>query len=271
MNDIYNSIRFTPSEMRAALVVAHPGHELMVHGWLEMVRPRVFVLTDGSGHSKQSRLSSTTKILSQACAERGSIYGRLTDSAAYSAILNNEFEQFTDFAGELSAAFVNERIDFVAGDALEGYNPMHDVCRLVINAAVTIARRARGQAIANFEFSLIGQPDASERPLNGNEVWLQLDETSLARKISVARGYAELAGEVSNALGVRAVAAFGVEHLRPVDPQAGLDRCDERPPFYEQYGEKQVAAGHYTRVLRYREHIAPLADSLRSYAEKNGR
>src|SRR5262245_47381226 len=26
-----------------ALVIAHPGHELRVHGWLEQVRPRVFI------------------------------------------------------------------------------------------------------------------------------------------------------------------------------------------------------------------------------------
>lgn len=37
----------TISSGRAALVVAHPGHELRVYGWLEQARPRVFVLTDG--------------------------------------------------------------------------------------------------------------------------------------------------------------------------------------------------------------------------------
>ena len=38
------------SEQRAVLVVAHPGHELRVHGWLELARPTVCILTDGSGH-----------------------------------------------------------------------------------------------------------------------------------------------------------------------------------------------------------------------------
>jgi carbonic anhydrase/acetyltransferase-like protein (isoleucine patch superfamily) len=31
---------------KAAPVVAHPGHELCVYGWLEQARPLVFVLTD---------------------------------------------------------------------------------------------------------------------------------------------------------------------------------------------------------------------------------
>ena len=38
------------ADHRAALVVAHPGHELRVHGWLEVARPVVCVSTDGSGH-----------------------------------------------------------------------------------------------------------------------------------------------------------------------------------------------------------------------------
>ncbi len=265
MNDNYR---------RAALVVAHPGHELMVHGWLEVARPRVFVLTDGSGRSNQSRLDSTTKILRRAGAQPGSLYGHLTDAAAYAAILNHEFEVFIDFAGELSAAFVSEQIDFVAGDALEGYNPMHDVCRLLINAAVRVAFRAHGHRIANFEFSLVSQTDdASPEPPATNEIPLQLDEAALARKISVAQGYAELAGEVSSALGKASVDAFRVERLRPVEtewagsPASHARRGGEKQPFYEQYGEKQVAAGHYTRVLRYNEHIVPLAEALRSYSQ----
>jgi len=40
----------------------------------------------------------------------------------------------------------------------------------------------------------------------------------------------------------------------------------EAPPFYEIYGEKLVAAGRYLRAIRYREHLWPLAEALRSHA-----
>lgn len=265
LSDIHSSIRFAPPEARAALVIAHPGHELMIHRWLELARPRVFVLTDGSGHSKQSRLSSTTKILEHACARQGKIYGRLSDSAAYAAIMDHDFDLFIGFAKELSEAFVFERINFVAGDALEGYNPMHDVCRLVINAAVVLASRTGGHEIANFKFSLVGQPDTIPEQPPADEMWLRLDQASLTRKISTAQGYAELAGEVISMLGRTSVEAIGVERLQAVVPDdaAQADRFRLEPPFYEQYGEQQVAAGHYSRVLRYAEHIAPLAEALR--------
>jgi hypothetical protein len=51
---------------RPALIIAHPGHELRVHHWIEKTRPLVLVLTDGSGRTTQSRLASTTRILEQA-------------------------------------------------------------------------------------------------------------------------------------------------------------------------------------------------------------
>ena len=63
-----------PPGKRAVLVIGHPGHELRVFHWLEMLRPVVFVLTDGSGGSGYSRLPSTTRILDQVGASRGSFY-----------------------------------------------------------------------------------------------------------------------------------------------------------------------------------------------------
>src|SRR5206468_10486420 len=75
---------------RAALVIAHPGHELRVHAWVELAQPLAFVLTDGSGHTGQSRLASTSRLLDQTGASSGGIYGRLTDGVLYTAIHRSE-------------------------------------------------------------------------------------------------------------------------------------------------------------------------------------
>ena len=251
---------------RTALVIGHPGHELMVHGWLEATKPLVFILTDGSGRSNQSRLRSTTRILNQSGAKCGGIYGRLTDVGAYAAILGHRFDLFAGLARELCEAFAAERIDYVAGDAFEGYNPMHDVCRLVINAAVTSARRAKGHGLGNLEFSLISPSTISHDPPHVDGICGVLDDTAFAKKMEAANGYAELAGEVQATVDRTSVAALRVECLRPIGPHSGKFDCDE-PPFYESYGEQQVAAGHYREVLRYRDHIRPLAEALDRYAE----
>jgi hypothetical protein len=266
MDDSFGNYPFVSADTRTALVIGHPGHELLVYGWLEVTQPLVFVLTDGSGRTNKSRLASTTKILNQTGAKCGSIYGRLTDNAAYAAILNHEFDLFVGLARELCEAFAAERIDYVAGDAFEGYNPMHDVCRLVINAAVTIAPRLRGHRVGNLEFSLIGEPDTFHEPPHADGICHLLDDAAFARKMEAAKGYAELAGEVHATMKRTSTDALRAECLRPVDPGPSDYRCDH-PPFYEQYGEKQVAAGYYHQVLRYHEHMAPLAEALRRYVE----
>jgi hypothetical protein len=267
-----NSDRKLPEtpEIRAALIVAHPGHELLVHSWLERARPRVFVLTDGSGRSNQSRLNSTTKIINQAGATRGRIYGRLTDLSVYSAILNHDFALFTKLATELSEALVDDETDYVVGDAVEGYNPTHDVCRLVINAAIEVASRARGHRLANLDFLVIRQPSACRKTIHAGANCLRLDEDAFARKMAAARGYTELKAEVDAALSRTPVDAFRVECLHPVDSAGGSQRFLEEPPLYEHYGEKQVLAGYYAQVVRYREHIAPLAEALSRYSQRSG-
>src|SRR4029453_5346950 len=91
---------------RAALLVAHPGHELRLHGWMEQSRPVVFVLTDGSGRTHHSRLPPTTRVLERAGATRGAVYGRFTDAAVYQALLARDIAAFTDTAAEIAAALL---------------------------------------------------------------------------------------------------------------------------------------------------------------------
>jgi hypothetical protein len=240
----------------AALVVAHPGHELRVHGWLEAVRPYVFVLTDGSGACGRSRLSSTENVLQRAGARTGPIFGRLTDRAAYAAVLAHDASRFLGLAGELADFLVRQRITTVLGDAREGYNPVHDVTRSIIDAAVRMAV-ARGHAVRNFDFLVVGMDEA--RPV---DVRMALDAAALARKLEAARGFTELESEVTESLARWGPAAFGVECLRPVPMGACTAADRDPPPLYERFGEERVADGRYESVLRYDEHVLPLVRAL---------
>ena len=48
------------------------------------------------------------------------------------------------------------------------------------------------------------------------------------------------------------------------------DWTTNESPFYELYGEKLVAAGRYEKVIRYREHMLPLAEAIRATSGKRG-
>ncbi len=262
------------------LFIAHPGHELCVHAWLASTRPTVFVLTDGSGHGAQPRISSTTRLLRDAGAVPGSIYARFTDAELYALILEHDFDPLLRVTREFAEAIVAQRIAAVAGDAMEGYNPAHDVCRLIINSAVRIARRRSGRQIVNRDFLLVG-PHVATR--NGGGVSLQLDDAAFEQKLRAARAFPELQPELQALLSGELLAlqnypqpglrllldrntigseAYRVETLRQIDNGDCGTEFLEAPPFYESYGELRVADGYYSRVIRYREHLQPLAEAL---------
>jgi hypothetical protein len=209
----------------------------------------------------------------------------MSDADLYKAILSFNHRLFTNLVDRLAASLSDEGVECVAGDAEEGYNPAHDICRHVINAAVRLANRKRQKPIANYDFTLFGAPD---RCADEHSVWLNLDDAALARKLSAARNYPELQAEVEAALngnwneslrghsdlierartkiGVTNDNHFRVECLRPVNSYADSTfSFYGRTPFYEEYGEKQVKAGYYEQVLRYREHMLPLAAVLEAY------
>jgi hypothetical protein len=272
---------------RALLVVAHPGHELRVHGWLEKAHPDVWVITDGSGRTNRSRLDSTTRVLEATGAVPGPVYGQFSDADLYNAVVNFDHRCFTQLVDQLVAALTRDRIDLIAGDAQEGYNPAHDICRLVVNAAVRFVRNKSMNQIANYDFTLVGSPDNCSEE---HSLRLNLDDAAFARKLSSARNYPELQAEVESALhgvdhqnfrkhpelaqrvrsdfGITDVNHFRVECLRRVNSASTLATNGDAP-FYEVYGERQVKAGHYKHVLRYREHMLPLAEALDSHVERS--
>lgn len=309
---------FPSLSARAALVVAHPSHELRVHGWLEQAKPYVCVLTDGAGRSGEPRLPRTTAVVSSCGATQGAIYGRLSDLQVYAAILAGDAKLFEDLVEELAQVFMAEQIEYVVGDAAEGYSVTHDICRIMIGAAINLVEREHGRRIANFDFLAVGPPDECPDDLRDEAVWLRLDDEAFARKVKAALAYTpKLAADVEAALagapfrGVRRfsepqlagavdvqltgtmlaaiearpmlkeqlrdildgvpIDAFRVECLRPVGTDAGTDWTTNNPPFYELYGEKLVAAGRYQKVIRFQEHMLPLAQAIRAKVETKER
>ena len=244
----------------AALVVGHPGHELRIHHWVETAHPLTFVLTDGSGRGLPSRVPSTENVLRKAGAKSGAIFGRWTDAQAYEVLLSGNLAALTDLTLELANTLVANNIEAVVADAMEGFNPTHDLCRYVTNAAVLTADRISERKIANFDFVVVGHPKAAPKEIEDRCVRLQLDEAALTRKQIAAENYPELKEEIEAAISKFGLEIFATELLRPV--AADFPSGFNVPPFYETYGENRVNEGHYDRVIRYQEHFRPLMEAL---------
>jgi hypothetical protein len=248
-----------PCTDKIAVVVAHPGHELMVHHLIERYRPTYFCLTDGSGGGAKSRIPSTTRLLREVGGTPGGIYGGFSDREIYRLLLNQRVEVFTALADELAKNLMDRDIGCVAGDAMEGFNPGHDICRALIDGAVAIVQARTGRVLQNYEFAVHNDPAAIAAEAT---IRLKLDDAALERKIAAAMAYPEMQGEVRAALNRFGKQSFAVEYLRPATTSAMLDKFEIVPPRYELLGEIRVSEGRYDEIVRYREHLFPVFAAL---------
>ena len=255
-------------DSRAALVVAHPGHELLVHHWMETVRPLYYCLTDGSGKEGVGRLESTRRLLKSTGATQGPIYGRLTDNQVYQALLEGQSEIFTDLAKELTRSLLTHEVEVLSGDAPEGINPTHDLCRFLIDEAVKVVEQISGRQVRNYEFALESPPTDCHKELISEALWLHLDEEALDRKLQAAMNYTELRGETEEGLRLFGKQAFALECLRPSTTRMVMENFEREPPTYERIGQEGIERfgkkfGQYEQVITFQGHVKPVMQAIK--------
>jgi hypothetical protein len=288
-------------EGRSLLVMGHPGHELRLYGWVGLARPLVCILTDGSGSDGIPRLEKTLEILRTLGAEIGPLCGELSDRQIYEKILHREHDLFDILCERLVRLILAQNINVVVSDAIEGYNPVHDLCEILVRTAVAIANdynnanngnKDSHYPIQHYTILLMDDPRAGaglEEP--GNHAvpprmiahqTIELTPSQFRQKLETMRDYAASAGgilqqEVDDAFLNYGEHAFAREYLFAAaepgqEPERGFSQLK---PFYETYGEERVAAGHYQSVIRFREHVLPLVNRLQekvsTRAPGNGR
>lgn len=249
-----------------ALIAAHPGHELRIHRWVELNRPLITLLTDGSGSGPAGRLPSSRRLADRTGSRIGSVFGRWSDAGAYRLLFDHNLEAAGSAIHDIAQELVREDIHVVASDAVEGFNPTHDLCFVVAECAIRLAARQLGRPIRHLSYPLEGAPDPGNDPQQ--QLRIELDPVAWERKRRAAYDYTEIVAEVDRAFGSHSESAFRTEVLSHVvgcpDLEAlALALAD--PPLYEQHGEARVAAGTYREVLRFREHWLPFALSLRDW------
>lgn len=248
---------------KIALFVAHPGHELRVFHWLESVQPRVYVLTDGSGRAGASRLDYTSQVLSLAGAASGGLYGRYTDRQVYDLLLRQDYQPLIGCVHELADDLVRHEIEEVVGDATEGFNPSHDICRLMIGAAIARASLRLQRPLITRSFPLHAAPSVAPPGCDSEPMRLELSSAALARKLAVARDYHPLAGELHESLSLHSAEAFRWECFWTTGIDDGAAGPSQGKPWYEEYAEQLVAAGRYQQIIRFQPHIQQFVQALR--------
>ena len=239
---------------RAALIVAHPGHELLLHHWLERARPIVCALTDGSGSHAQDRSLRSKAILQRAGAQIGPVFGLTTDRAWYRAILDGDCRLFDRAAAQIAAMCSAQGVTQIVADSFEFFNPMHDLCSCL---AQNVSMQLGSCAI-----ELLTYPIARPEMWRAHPAYRYvLDEEALQRKLTAAAAYPELASEVERRR-VSATENLALERLFSVDIGRVWPGVSPEEPFYEKVGRDRIERGAYAELITYANHVRPLAVML---------
>lgn len=255
---------------KTLLVLGHPGHELRVWQWLCREKPTVCILTAGSGATGQSRLAVTDRTFERVGARFATHFAGVSDAQIYKAVLEQDLDFFVKVAAQIRDLLVAESFDVVVGDGSEGYNPTHDICRLLINAAVVSAAH-QGRPVLNYSFPLMGHPKGTGQ--TADDIVVELTDEQLQQKIELILAYGAEAGgmlttEIADTFDKFGIQAFKQERLFlmpsvQTEPQPVLEK-----PFYERHGEQRVTEGVYRYVIRYNEHIHPIHHRLMAWANE---
>ena len=240
---------------RALLFVAHPGHELLLLEWMRRRRPVVCVLTDGSGGADRPRLEETRHVIETAGARVGGVFGVAPDRRFYAALLRREVAFFQDIVDGLAAELRRHRVNKLVSDAIEHFNPVHDLCSAI--ACIAAGRLAReGRSLERFCLPIEHRPAT---PAAGSRV-ISLSEERLREKAGAVSGYAGLAAEAARYFTEHGP-VLAEEILQPVDGPCPLPPPSDTP-YYEVYGRLRVQQARYAELITYRDHLAPMVSAL---------
>jgi hypothetical protein len=239
----------------SVLIVAHPGHELLLHHWLERARPIVCALTDGSGGHAQDRSARSRRIIEGTGAEVGPVFAAATDREWYRAILAGDRRPFDLAAARIVDMCRAEGVTQVVADSLEFFNPMHDLCSCLAQA---VSIRLQGSGAIELLTYPIERPEL----LSGAPDYAcTLDGAALRRKLDAAAQYHELTAEVERRR-LEVTEDHAVERLFSVDIHRGWPALAPEEPFYEKFGRQMIARGTYADLITYAYHVRPLAVML---------
>lgn len=245
----------------SALIIGHPGHELRAFKFLKDSKPDVYILTDGSGHSNDSRLHQSIELIESLGATYKNTITPFTDKELYAIILDGDLAQIRQVKEQLLFSIKENNYNKIFGDALEGFNPTHDICRYIINGIVAeLEKNDPTKSILNYDFVLDKGPNNLSQKENLTGFSLELSPLELNMKMHAALNYPELKTEVEIAIERFGMSSFSWESYRRVTNLNQTINWESKFPYYEEIGKKRVASGSYNTCIEFEKHIKPIAE-----------
>jgi hypothetical protein len=131
------AIPLSTDPIKRLMIFGHPAHELALFGFLQRFRPYIVVITDGGGeerirHSRTGLESIGLK----------ATYLMFAENDFYAALLRRDISFFETVSDSLSLETAASQPDQIFCDAVEFYNPVHDITLPLVLRASAAASRA---------------------------------------------------------------------------------------------------------------------------------
>ncbi|MER8749912.1 hypothetical protein NKH57_11620 [Mesorhizobium sp. M1050] len=237
-------------KLQYVLILAHPGHELRIHHWLELKKPRIYLLTDGSGGRHSARTQYSRDVVEAVGATAGAVFGDIPDAAWYKALLARDCGVFADVLARINLDVSDMKDVQIVSDAVDGYNPMHDLAYAFGNALNRLLQSTRPGRKQLCTAAVPNVPGVIE-------VETQLDSAARTRKMAAVKAYTPLADEARQILD-RDPQCFDREFLI----SQHFDWDAPWTPEWERIGKERVVNKVYDRCITYKENVQPVAQRL---------
>ena len=245
------------------IVFSHPNHELAIFGLLQRLRPHFVYLTDGGG---PGRVDETRRGLERiGLAERADFLNH-SEASLYDGLLEANLALYRDIAAQVRERLAALAPRQVLCDAVEFYNPLHDMSLPIVRAALAGRAGARVFEVP-LVYQTVGQHEAYEvqrMPPSrcSGQVEVQLSERELATKLQARdSGYALLQQQMGAVLSSLSDEHLSTEVVAPAPPHLPAPSAD-CVLRYEWRGQTLLDRGEVERRITYTEHYLPIATAL---------
>lgn len=258
------SMQFRDRGATTVAVFSHPNHEMAVFGLLQRLRPWLVFLTDGGG---EERVKQTKRGLHQIGLLDRAVFVNHPEESFYEGLLQKNLRFFEEIKSLLGSLIRSSRPDQILCDAVEFYNPVHDMALPLVMGAVGI-----GGPI--FEVPLVYQKDTGDEDREEYQIqrappeWdkeqtlTPLTKDELASKMQMFKGnYEILQDVVLNGLKCAPAETSASEAvirsrnpLREPEPSVILR--------YDWRAKKLLAAGKVKRIITRDDNYLPVAKAL---------
>ncbi|MEE8201393.1 MAG: hypothetical protein V3R29_09530 [Candidatus Acidoferrales bacterium] len=248
---------------RRLLVFSHPNHELAVFGLTQRYRPHIVYLTDGGG---EHRVGETRRGLETLGLLGQARFLNHSEKAFYQALLDQDTDFYRQVAAQVAQLMETVQPEQVFCDAVEFYNPVHDISLPITRAAVGTHKH-----IPLFEMPLIYQKptetetyDVQRFPASRRHgaIELRLTPEELETKIKARDEiYSQLRNQMGRTICDLPPAHLGLEMVRPAESALPTAKPDQ-VLRYENRGRRLQERGEVQRVITYADHYLPVASAL---------